>query len=96
MSGAVFGDPGDLFAQPPPSGDSDEGGSTQEPLMGTTNGAPQSPGAHRQLFGGISRIRRGAPIPEIRPADPFDPEIFNRRFFPHDKSILPDCKAPRK
>lgn len=30
-----------------------------------------------------SQVKRGGFPPEFLPADPFDPEIFNRRFFPH-------------
>jgi hypothetical protein len=29
-------------------------------------------------------VKRGAQIPQFTPADPFDPQIFNRQFFPAD------------
>ncbi len=32
------------------------------------------------------RVRRGNPLPGYRPADPFDPEIFNRRYHPRPAS----------
>lgn len=33
------------------------------------------------------RIQRGAQLPRFIPVDPFDPEIFNRRFFPSSPSV---------
>lgn len=32
------------------------------------------------------RVRRGAPVPGFTPRDPFDPEIFNRRYFQAESS----------
>ena len=36
-----------------------------------------------------SRVQRGASLPKFTPADPFDPEIFNRRFSPGREQTEP-------
>lgn len=54
-----------------------------------------------------STIKRGATLPRFVPIDPFDPEIFNRRFFPDrypgpssaphtSRSTSPESRASRK
>jgi len=49
--------------------------------------------------GGIPRItdpmvQRGASLPDVAPVDPFDPEVFNRRFFPQKRPPSPITPDP--
>lgn len=41
-------------------------------------------------------VVRGASLPHVAPVDPFDPEVFNRRFFPEKRTpspIAPDARG---
>ncbi len=51
-----------------------EAGSQTQPSSDVRESAPSEPTT--------SGVQRGGLPPEFVPADPFDPEIFNRRFFP--------------
>jgi hypothetical protein len=53
--------------------------SSAEPLKASNKLDPQSP---PQLE---KRVKRGAPLPLTGPKDPFDPDIFNRRYHNSDK-----------
>lgn len=49
--------------------------------------------------GGIPRttdpmVVRGARLPDVAPVDPFDPEVFNRRFFPEKHASSPIAPDP--
>ncbi len=61
-----------------------EGPSSPSPKASHAAGRPSeadsSPPA-RKLPASPSPVQRGAPLPVFIPVDPFDPEIFNRRFF---------------
>ncbi len=43
-----------------------------------------APEADQGSSGARPSVQRGAPLPQYVPVDPFDPEIFNRRFFPDE------------
>ena len=53
-------------------------------ILGPPDGPPAAGFDLDQLqrFVPPSSVKRGAPLPLFVPVDPFDPEIFNRRFFP--------------
>jgi hypothetical protein len=68
----------------------------QLPGQHVTDGIPPSPKRaigmmpplpldHTEIFGNLARIKRGAQPAGFQPVDPFDPEIYNQRFFPADR-----------
>jgi hypothetical protein len=55
------------------------GGAGRRPRAGSKQEAPQKPPAQ------APSVRRGGPPSAFTPVDPFDPEIFNRRYFGHSE-----------
>lgn len=62
------------FVSPP--SEKDGGGNPSPDQRPTTKPDEEEPAVNH------SPIKRGAPLPRFVPADPFDPEIFNRRYCP--------------
>ena len=56
-----------------------------QPLGSPDAAVPPTPGA---------RVQRGTRLKRFHPADPFDPEIFNRRYFSDGKTRKPDGETP--
>lgn len=91
---AVFVPPDGLSAEIPASFNLPLPGKPGEPLPDRDAAPPPTDRTGEQALGPSATSRQDPQLLPFQPADPFDPRIFNRRFFPAENRSQPQVDAP--